>query len=119
VPKLREGAAEKVAFTIRYDAAVLARIDAYAERTGTTRAESTRAVLAAGLDAVEATVTRPSESDGLVEVLRRLDALAVAVAELPERVPPQVYRRKGKERREGPTRPDASIGRRDEDKPQP
>jgi len=53
MPKLREKAPEKVSFTIRYEAATLARIDAYAERGGITRAEATRAVLAAGLDAIE------------------------------------------------------------------
>lgn len=53
MPKLREKAPEKVSFTIRYEPSMLARVDAYAERARVTRAEATRAVLAAGLDAVE------------------------------------------------------------------
>lgn len=121
-------------FGVRLDAATLARLDAYAGRIGRKRGGAAAVALAAGLDALDGLpVTAPPvghpapssgppavlDVDALAEVLRRLDALAVAVAELPERVPQQVYRRKGKERREGPTRPDASIGRRDEDKPQP
>ena len=64
MPKLREKAPEKVSFTIRYEAATLARIDAYAERGGITRAEATRAVLAAGIEALDA-VGGPTLADVL------------------------------------------------------
>lgn len=112
MPKLREKAPEKVSFTIRYEAATLARIDAYAERGGITRAEATRVVLAAGIEALDA-VGGPT----LADVLRRLDELAAAVDALPDRVPALVHRRQG-ERRTAP-RPDAAPGKRRGDRPQP
>lgn len=112
MPKLRERAPEKVSFTIRYEPALLARIDAYAERIAVTRAEATRAVLAAGIEALDA-VGGPT----LADVLQRLDELQAELQALPSRVPPAVYRRQG-ERRTAP-RPDASPGKRREDKAQP
>ena len=111
MPKLREKAPEKVSFTIRYEAAHLAAIDAIAERRKITRAEATRDVMAAGLDALD------ERGPTLADVMRRLDELQAALNALPERVPPLVHRRRG-ERRAGP-RPDASVGRRMGDKPQP
>jgi hypothetical protein len=71
MPKLREKAPEKVSFTIRYEAAHLAAIDAMAERGGITRAEATRDVMAAGLDALQA------KGPTLADVMRRLDAVGV------------------------------------------
>ena len=112
MPKLREKAPEKVSFTIRYEAATLARIDAYAERGGITRAEATRAVLAAGIEALDA-VGGPT----LADVMQRLDELQAELQALPSRVPPEVHRRQG-ERRTGP-RPDAGPGKRRADRPQP
>ena len=64
-----------------------------------------------GLDALD------ERGPTLADVMRRLDELQAALNALPERVPPLVHRRRG-ERRAGP-RPDASVGRRMEDKPQP
>lgn len=73
MPKLREKAPEKVSFTIRYEAAHLAAIDAIAERGGITRAEATRDVMAAGLDALQA------KGPTLADVMRRLDEMAAAM----------------------------------------
>ena len=112
MPKLREKAPEKVSFTIRHEAATLARIDAYAERGGITRAEATRAVLAAGIEALDA-VGGPT----LADVLQRLDELQAELQALPSRVPAEVHRRQG-ERRTAP-RPDAGPGKRRGDRPQP
>ena len=115
MPKLRDAGIEKTSFTIRFDVPTLARIDAYAARTGVTRAEATRAALAAGIEALE-----PGGADHpatLADILQRLDALAEGIDALPDRVPPLVHRRQG-ERRAG-TRPDSAVGKRREDKPQP
>ena len=114
MPKLREAGIEKASFTIRFDVSTLARIDAHAARTGVTRAEATRAALAAGIEAIEAGDAGPAT---LADILQRLDALAESIDALPERVPPLVHRRQG-ERRAG-TRPDSAAGKRREDKPQP
>lgn len=73
MPKLREKAPEKVSFTIRYEAAHLAAIDALAERRKITRAEATRDVMAAGLDALD------EKGPTLADVMRRLDDLAAAM----------------------------------------
>lgn len=75
MPKLREKAPEKVSFTIRYEAAHLAAIDAIAERRKITRAEATRDVMAAGLDALD------ERGPTLADVMRRLDELAAATTQ--------------------------------------
>jgi len=77
MPKLREKAPEKVSFTIRYEAAHLAAIDAIAERGGITRAEATRDVMAAGLDALQA------KGPTLADVMRRLDAVGAPPSSTP------------------------------------
>lgn len=80
MPKLREKAPEKVSFTIRYEAAHLAAIDALAERRRITRAEATRDVMAAGLDALD------ERGPTLADVMRRLDEMA-AVTTQPNGLP--------------------------------